>query len=154
MMVYRIAAPKRADDLSGTGAKLYGGRWNSPGRPVLYTAQNISLAMLEKLVHTPRSNLKLPFTVACIKVPENLACTSIGPSQLQADWRGFPFRAGTVALGDQWLEDGNAPMLKVPSAINPYECNFLLNPLHPGCKDLKITEARALSFDLRFEEWV
>jgi RES domain-containing protein len=36
---------------SGDGARLYGGRWNAPGVAMVYTAQSLSLAQLELLVH-------------------------------------------------------------------------------------------------------
>ena len=46
MIVYRFAHPKFAHDLSGTGARLKGGRWNTAGTPVIYTSECISLALL------------------------------------------------------------------------------------------------------------
>jgi|GEM_PF-4679954 len=51
MIVYRIAQTKYAQDITGSGAKKYGGRWNRPGVAALYTSQQRSLCMLELLVH-------------------------------------------------------------------------------------------------------
>ena len=52
MIVYRISNTRYSDDISGTGAKLHGARWNSVAVPMLYTAEHISLAVLEMLVNT------------------------------------------------------------------------------------------------------
>ncbi|MCA9448346.1 MAG: RES family NAD+ phosphorylase, partial [Candidatus Omnitrophica bacterium] len=51
MEVFRVAREAYKTDLSGTGARINGGRWNSPGKAVLYTSENRSLAILETLVH-------------------------------------------------------------------------------------------------------
>ena len=64
MIVYRIANEGYKSDISGEGAALYGGRWNSIGVKLLYTSQNISLTILESLVHfrsdlIPRSQFLL-----------------------------------------------------------------------------------------------
>ncbi len=52
MTVYRFANYKYASDISGTGAKIFGGRWNFEGWPVLYTSEHISLGLLEILANT------------------------------------------------------------------------------------------------------
>jgi RES domain-containing protein len=44
--VWRICRRPFAD-LSGEGARLYGGRWNAPGRPLIYAAESAALAVLE-----------------------------------------------------------------------------------------------------------
>ncbi|MGD0771893.1 MAG: RES domain-containing protein [Candidatus Solibacter sp.] len=43
--------------MSGEGARLYGGRYNPKGIPAVYTAQSISLALLEILVHLEKSEI-------------------------------------------------------------------------------------------------
>lgn len=50
--VSRICADAFKDSIfSGECAFLNGGRWNSQGNRVIYTAQSLSLATLELLVH-------------------------------------------------------------------------------------------------------
>ena len=52
MTVYRFTHKKFAGELSGTGARLVGGRWNPVGVSVVYTSESISLALLEVLANT------------------------------------------------------------------------------------------------------
>ena len=57
MMIHawRITKARHAATaFTGGGAKAYGGRWNSPGTAVVYTAGSISLAILEMLVNMQR----------------------------------------------------------------------------------------------------
>ena len=61
MIVYRLANGEFTHDLSGKGAKLYGGRWNSFGLPAVYTTEHISLAVLEILVHVKTNSTQLLF---------------------------------------------------------------------------------------------
>jgi len=51
VIVYRIAKTRYIYDLTGAGARLYGGRWNQKGIGMIYTSENRSLASLEFLVH-------------------------------------------------------------------------------------------------------
>lgn len=150
MMLYRISTKKRAGDLSGTGAKIYGGRWNSPGNPVVYLAENISLAMLEILVHANRSDLRNEYSLSIIQVPEPSVFSEIKAENLPEAWRNFPANPSTIHTGDQWLKQEKSAVLKVPSAVNPYENNFLLNPLHKDSQNFSVREILALSFDYRF----
>jgi RES domain-containing protein len=56
-----------------TGAKLHGGRWNSPGHEVLYASSTLSLACLEVLVHIRDVGLIPTDYVYCeVEVPEVL----------------------------------------------------------------------------------
>lgn len=60
MKLYRITSCAFINDLSGLGAALNGGRWNSKGVFLLYTSQNISLAQLETLKHYELSRRFIP----------------------------------------------------------------------------------------------
>ena len=51
LTVWRLVTARFADSaFSGEGARLYGGRWNRKGVPIVYTAGSQSLVMLEILV--------------------------------------------------------------------------------------------------------
>lgn len=79
MKVYRISKQKFANDLTGLGASIVGGRWNSKGKSILYTASSRALAMLETLVRI--SNIPVPdFVIAEIEIPDDLVVTKIDPS--------------------------------------------------------------------------
>ena len=51
MTVYRFTKEIYSHDISGEGAKKWGGRWNSPGLAVVYTSCSISLSLLEFLIY-------------------------------------------------------------------------------------------------------
>ena len=56
MTCYRVVRRKYAD-LTGEGARLYGGRYNPPGIPAIYSSENIALALLEILVHVDKAEV-------------------------------------------------------------------------------------------------
>ncbi|MBI5171468.1 MAG: RES domain-containing protein [Candidatus Melainabacteria bacterium] len=56
--------------MDGEGARLFGGRWNSPGLPAIYTSSHLSLAALELLVHLNFDNLPADLVWLKIEVPE------------------------------------------------------------------------------------
>ena len=52
MQAFRIVKRRHAADaFNGEGARIYGGRWNRPGTPVVYAAHTRALAALESLAH-------------------------------------------------------------------------------------------------------
>jgi RES domain-containing protein len=53
--VFRVCRARYAR-LDGAGGRHVGGRWNSPGRAVVYMAESIALAVLENLVHMTRQD--------------------------------------------------------------------------------------------------
>lgn len=133
MIAWRIEKKKRlADARSGEGARLAGGRWNSPGLGVIYASQHLSLAVLEILVHAP---LPAQRTVArsrtVITVPDALA-EEMPLKRLPRDFGPETPYDLTRALGDRWLREQRSAALVVPSAIVPSEKNILLNPAHPA----------------------
>ncbi|MFY0671827.1 MAG: RES family NAD+ phosphorylase [Bacteroidia bacterium] len=147
MIVYRISSPKWANDVSGTGAKLYGGRWNSPGLPMLYTSENISLCMLEILVNAQRTQLKAPFVLVEIDIPENIIEPNI--NDLPEDWDIYPHALSTTKFGDNWLQSHQSLGIKVPSSTNKFESNILLNPLHQNFEKVAVKNTFQFNFEQR-----
>lgn len=152
MKLYRIVQTRHlATAWSGAGAQLYGGRWNPPGRPVVYVTTSISLAILEILVHLQNSMLMRSYTLLSIEVPEELLDT-LEVSELASDWRSASPPDSTQRQGDAWLEEGDYVGLKVPSVIVLSEYNVLLNPQHPAFVDLlSSTEREPMIFDPRLQ---
>jgi len=147
MIVYRIANTVYSNDISGTGAKLLGGRWNSRGMPILYTSEHISLALLEMLVNTQFKDYAIPLDLLSIQFPDSLEFAEVSPKKLKEDWvKDFEY---TRFMGDEFLKDKQRLLLKIPSAVIPEEHNFLLNPLHPDFKKVKIVETRSFRTDVR-----
>ena len=145
---YRLVAPKWADTaLSGEGARLYGGRWNSPGRPVVYLSTSRALAALEQLFHltTPGAR-KIARTLVTVRVPGDL----IGGELWQSEgWRDNPPGRATTEQGDDWLAVAKTAGVFAPSALIPEEQNLLLNPNHARFPEIQITRTDPFRFDPR-----
>lgn len=148
MILYRLAHAAFADDLSGTGAKLYGGRWNSVGFPAIYTTETISLAALEILVHTGKRLLPPDYRLLKLELPDSLSNSIITKTKLKKEWKddvGY-----TQFMGSEFIKNAAAIALKVPSAIIDEENNIVLNPLHADFKKIKIKGISTFAFDKRF----
>ena len=127
---------------SGEGARLYGGRWNSPGVSIVYTSSSISLAILEWRAHLSQWPAP-PVMIIEIQFPLSVIWT---PSRLPRDWAQTPAPKSTAALGNHWVKSGKSSVLKLSSAIIPKEFNYLLNPAHPQFG--MITRGRARLFEV------
>lgn len=138
MIAWRICRSPFAD-LSGTGARIHGGRWNSPGHPVIYAAETAALAVLEVRVHLDLTPDLLPDDYVLVGIDTG-DLEIAGVADMPSDPR---------AAGDTWLKDQRAAVLKVPSFIVPESFNLLLNPLHPDAGGIAIVSKRAFSFDER-----
>ncbi|MDN5201034.1 RES family NAD+ phosphorylase [Fulvivirgaceae bacterium BMA10] len=137
MIVYRIGHPEYVQDLSGHGSSVVGGRWNSVGERIVYTAETSSLAILELLGYLKGIKGQIPYGLIKIDTGKTkiLHLNEITGS-LPHNWaHGEAGRALTRKIGGEWLQGQQSPILKVPSVHNPIENNYLLNPKHP---DLKI----------------
>lgn len=150
MIVYRITKAAYAHDLSGNGARLYGGRWNSEGNYALYTAENRSLALVETLVHTPMRFLKsAAYFLIEIEVPSPASIKKIGLKDLPDEWDAWIPAPATRILGDTFLAEQKHLLLQVPSVLMPEEFNYVINPLHSDMKSAKIVAERRLTFNDR-----
>lgn len=152
-LLWRIAAdtPRyTADDLSGIGAKLTGGRWNSKGVPVVYCATSIALATLET-VHYLRAGT-LPFNrfLVRIEVPEAVWQARQLLDPVPGGWDAIPAGLSSSRAGDGWCTAGKTALLVVPSVIVPDECNVLINPRHPDAAALTASTVRRWQYDPRF----
>jgi RES domain-containing protein len=147
MIVYRISNPAFSNDISGTGAKLNGARWNSKGIAVLYTSQFISLAVLEMLVNTNFKDYAIALDLMYINFPDSHPISSIDLKHLKNNWRDdFEY---TRYMGDEFLKQKESLILKVPSAVIQEEYNFLVNPLHPDFKKIKLVKTKSFWPDER-----
>ncbi len=147
MMVYRICNALYSDDLSGTGAKLFGGRWNSKGVAMLYVSEHISLAVVEMLVHNQFKDFNIELSLLHISFPDSIEIKEIKHSKMKSDWKeDFGY---TQFMGDQFIKSASNAILKIPSAVIKEENNYLINPLHADFKKIKITEITTFSTDKR-----
>jgi len=135
-----------ASAFDGEGARLYGGRWNSPGRAVVYLAGSLALAALEILVHVKSQRELGGYVRLRVQAPESLVSDVDAPPP---NWQQGRAPDETRAIGDAWLAGGETLLLRVPSVVIPEEHNYLLNPQHPGFGEVGIGEATPFSFDPR-----
>ena len=136
--VYRVCRSIHAR-LDGEGAKRVGGRWNSPGRAVVYMAESISPAVLENLVHMSKEDFPLGYVIVSALLQEELRVLSD---------EDFP-DVGPQELGDLWLTSAGSAVLRVRSAVIPSEFNFLLNPQHPEFVQIAAESPVPFVFDER-----
>jgi RES domain-containing protein len=150
MLVYRIAKMReRAVDLSGIGAFLYGGRWNSEGIFMLYTSTHASLTLLEVLVHADESEIPPQLYISKIEISERASIYQFPEEELPKNWRE-PDNLSLKKLGDRLMREKKYVGFQVLSAVLPSEYNILLNPLFPGYTDLvKVTRIDRLETDPR-----
>jgi len=148
---WRIASRKFTKSaFKGEGARLFGGRWTTPGIPLVYTAESKSLAVLEILVHLDSPDLLRKFVVFEVKIEDSLV-THLDPAFLPNNWGEDPPPVEAQKLGDQWASSARSAALRVPSAIVTGEFNFLLNPLHPDFNKLRIGQPQSFFIDPRLE---
>lgn len=145
--VFRIA-DDRFPLLDGGGAFRFGGRWNSPGRYVIYTGIGFATALLEKLVRTRIGRIPAGQQVADILVPGHLPVEEIGPADLPGwDEQGH---VASRAYGDAWYDARRTAALIVPSVpAMGYERNLLLNQLHPAFGEITSSRPRPVVWDAR-----
>ena len=149
--VYRILRrPYAKAPLDGEGAYRFGGRWSSPGTRVTYTAEHLSLAMLEYFVHIDGDDPPKDLVLVTVEIPDSVPRVSISAEQLPKNWRQTPSPPELACIGDNFIREGRPAILIVPSVLAPTECNWLINPLHSGFSKIRVSPAEPFEYDQRF----
>ena len=127
MIAYRLTRSKYANDLAGTGGLYAAGRCNHKGTPVIYAAQQPSLALAEVLAHLDLDSVPLDYVLVTIEIPDNVPTKQATPEEALA--------AST---------DPPVPVFLVPSIVVPQELNVVMYPQAPGfeAKVIKIEPFR------------
>jgi RES domain-containing protein len=147
MRAFRIA-DGRFPIFDGTGARVAGARWNSPGRPIIYAAETFAGAMLEILAHAGLNRLPRNQLFIEISIPESIAVEN-GPDIDFSTWDASN-QSATRSFGDQWLLEMRSAVLLVPSIVTAgIETNILVNPLHQDFARIKASQARPVRLDSR-----
>ena len=147
---FRLCKTKHvATAFTGEGARIAGGRWNSPGVAVVYASSSLSLATLEVLVHLddPEAFARM-FSWFAQEIPDGLI-EVLEESKLPPAWCADETTAATQMMGDAWLRSRRTAVLAVPSVVTPGERNYLLNPAHPGISEIRIASPQAFRPDPR-----
>ena len=147
--LFRISTSEHINDITGTGARIYGGRWNHTGYPVVYTSGSRALAALEFLVHVPMALAPAKLSIAEINIQDNIKRELIKENQLPANWRNYPAPEQLANIGTDWIKSKSSLLLDIPSAVVEKETNTLINPLHPDIKFVVLKNIEKFSFDPR-----
>jgi RES domain-containing protein len=140
--VYRILRkPYSKKPLDGEGAYRFGGRWCSPGTRLAYTAEHLSLAMIEYFIHLDRDDPPSDLVVITAEIPVGVSRTSLPRP---------PPRPDIVSIGDRFASNARAAILIVPSALAPTESNWLINPRHPEFSKIRLRSVEPFDYDARF----
>lgn len=148
MLVFRIAHKKYAENLSVSGLS---GRWNSNGKLVLYTSENISLALLENMIYRVGTGFNDDYKIMLIEVlSENLE--EIDAKKLPKNWREMDSYLELQKIGDIWYDQQKSLLLKVPSSVLPENFNIVINTTHPDFKKVKLIDVLDYEPDERLEK--
>lgn len=133
----------------GEGAFRFGGRWNSRGTRILYTAGSLSLAALEMLVHLNSEEVLLAYSFASAEFDESLILPVEDFRPLPENWSASPPPLDIQRIGDEWAETLASVVLKVPTSVLPVEFNYLINVGHPEFSKVKFGKPQTFTFDER-----
>jgi RES domain-containing protein len=129
LTAYRIGDPAGAYPIfDSTGSKLWPGRWNTAGSPMIYTSEHYSTAVLEKLVH---GNGHMPPNQHWIEVmiPPGVSYESFSAAH-HSGWDAEDCLVAK-AYGEAWQRSNRSLLLIVPSVVARMESNVLINDSHP-----------------------
>lgn len=149
MIVYRVGRTKYANDLTGEGARLNGGRWNHKLIPCIYTAESRALALLEYTVNVNMYDIPRALSITAFEIPDS-HILEIKLSDLPGNWKEVPSPASTKDFGTGLLK-AVIPVIKIPSTVIMEEANYLLNPAAAGSKDFKLLNVKDFVYDVRIK---
>jgi len=149
MEVFRLVQSEFVGKLTGKGAAIKGGRWNSIGIEMIYTAGNRSLAMAEVAVHFSLGTLPSNFKMMTIEIPSTVSVMSLSEKKLHEGWNSFPSPVNTRQFGDRFILENGVAVLKVLSVVTPGDFNYLINPFHKDMSKIRIVSVEDFLFDKR-----
>lgn len=149
MRIYRISKTQYINDLSGEGARLYGGRWNMKGDAMLYFSQNLSLSLLEIIVHVEYAELPMDYSFVEAEIPDSCIKKIQSIDFIQPKLSSDGSVNETQMVGSNWIINKEGLAMSVPSVILPQEHNILINPKHVDFEKLKVLGIHQLDIDPR-----
>lgn len=140
MELFRICEEQYSKMLACSGNA---NRWNIKDQQVIYTAATRSLASMELIVHRASIAPTKNYKVMVISVAdEDHLINQIQIKELPKNWRSHVAYSTLQKIGSAWYSKQESLMLKVPSAVIPYEFNYIINMVHPEF-DNKVSLVRA-----------
>lgn len=148
--VYRLLRqPFASTPFDGEGSYRYGGRWSAPGTRIVYTAEHLSLAMVEYLVHLDSDQSPRDLVLARAEVPDDIPRRHLQTDDLPKGWQDYPAPQSLAAIGETFVRENQAAVLIIPSVVAPAENNWLLNPNHPDFQKITLGPAEPFRYDPR-----
>jgi len=159
MDAWRLTKKKHlATAMTGKGAKDNGGRWNSIGIPMVYSAENVALSVLDTLANRDRLETLRPVLILAIQIPDDLILNleaALKQLNVRLNKRWYEEElderriSSSQKIGNAWHDSGLSAVLRVPNTIVGMEHNLLINPDHPDAKKVKVKEMTPFRFDKR-----
>jgi RES domain-containing protein len=150
MKVYRIARTQYANDMTGEGARLFGGRWNHKSVPCIYCSESKALALLEYTVNVNIEEIPRALSIVTLEIPD-AHIRVILQDDLPGNWKESPAPVSTKDYGSKLLNSLSDAVFKIPSTIIADEYNLVLNPLHKESKHFRIIDIRDFVYDVRIK---
>lgn len=149
MRIWRICRERfAAEAFTGSGARIFGGRWNSRGVAMVYASSSLALAAIELFVHLEANQQPEDMVAIAATLPAGEPSQRLNSEDLPRHWWGDDF--GPLRdLGDKWIRDKTSLAIEVPSAALRMEWNVLVNPQHPAIAKMKIEKPQPFRFDAR-----
>lgn len=153
LTTYRICKTKYAATVfDGEGAYRFGGRWNSRGTRIVYTAGSLSLAALEMLVHLNDEEILFSYSFAAAEFDESLVLPIEEFQTLPKNCSASPPPLEIQRIGDEWVRSKASVVLRVPTSVLPVEFNYLINVQHSEFSKIRLSESQTFIFDERLYE--
>lgn len=152
MILWRLTPARHVRKaLTGEGAAIRGGRWNSRGMKAVYASVDPATTVLEALTTFEPALAPLGgYRLLKLVVPENAEIVEPASRDLPAQWASWQNPDATRAHGDAFLKSGRGMVLIVPSVVLPQAKNAIINPAHPQARDIVVAESTAFEFDPRW----
>jgi len=151
MQLFHLGSKRYARQLTGDGARLFGGRWNEKGDPCIYTSGTRSLCILEYLANVAMEDLPSELEITVYELPDRF-CKVIDRKELPDDWNEIPSPMSTKIFGSSLLTDQRTVCFAIPSVIVPAELNYILNPAATNFKELTILSTEPFVVDSRIKK--
>ncbi len=117
---------------------------------LVYTAEHVSLAILEYFVHIDSDDPPGDLVLVRAEVPDSVSRISLPRRQLPRTWRTTPAPPDLAEIGNDFVARRASAILIVPSALAPTEANWLINPRHPEFGKIRTKRPEAFHYDPRF----
>ncbi|HBI87546.1 RES family NAD+ phosphorylase [Sphingobacterium multivorum] len=129
MLVYNIRKSRYANTLQASGVA---NRWNKDDEYVIYTGESIALSTLELVAHRSSIIIKSDYKLLFIQLAiEESDITVVTINNLPKNWKSIESYPALQEIGSKWYKERKSLLLQVPSALVPWEHNYLINTSHP-----------------------